>query len=51
MTKKNIKPTFTKEEVNEIKEQANRHMELYMLSNGDPKHLYVYYDLMEKIRK
>lgn len=51
MTKKNTKTVLNQKEVNEIKKQAKMHMDLYSLSNGDRKHLYVYFDLMDKIRK
>jgi hypothetical protein len=44
-----VKEDLTEEQVNQIKNQASEHLSNYLLGDGDPRHLYDYYDCMDKI--
>jgi hypothetical protein len=41
---------LTPEQENEIKSEASEHLTNYLLGDGDSRHLYNYYDCMEKIK-
>lgn len=43
------KPTLTQEEVKQIKDEASNHLWNYLCGDGDARHLYDYYDCMDKI--
>ena len=43
------KPVMCEQEVNETQEQAHQHLTEYLIGDGDVRHLYEYYDLMDKI--
>jgi hypothetical protein len=43
------KPVMCEQEVNETQELAHQHLTEYLIGDGDVRHLYEYYDLMDKI--
>lgn len=52
MTSKRInKPKLSVNDKKEIKLKATYHITQYLMGDKDPKDLYTYYDLMDKIRK
>ena len=43
------KPSLTQDEVSQIKDDASTHLWNYLCGDGDARHLYDYYDCMDKI--
>lgn len=40
---------LTQEQISDIETEASHHLHEYLIGSGDVKHLYEYYDLMDKI--
>ena len=43
------KPELTQEQVEELNKESSEHLWNYLCGDGDTRHLYNYYDCMEKL--